>query len=114
MTFTSSWWGLNAALVDLSAGNEAHSGVLRTHLGGSQATLGPLEDAAEGWQMETTTGLWEVQSVGSSTPGRSRPAFQESCCRGFKVLSHPGDGEIGDGNVPDQAGAGADPMTVEV
>ena len=53
----------------LSAGNEAHGVVLRTHLRGSQATLGPIEDAAEGWQVETTTGLWEVQSVGSSTPG---------------------------------------------
>ena len=53
----------------LPVGNEAQSGVLQTHLRGNQATLGPLEDAAEGWQMETTTGLWEVQLVGSSTPG---------------------------------------------
>ena len=83
----------------LPAGNEAHGGVLGAHLGGSQTTPGLLEDAAKGWQVETTIGLWEVQSMGSSTPGETRPAFQESCCCCFKVLNHPGDGEIGDGHL---------------
>ena len=50
--------------------------------------------------------------MSGSVLGKSRPPFEEPCCHGFKVLGDPGDGEVRDGHVPDQAEA--DPTAVEV
>ena len=55
----------------LLAGDEAHSGVAGAHLRGSQTTSGLLEDAADGWQIETTTALRKVESMSCRASGKT-------------------------------------------